>query len=118
MANLTEISPDDIEKLETENIIMIDVRREGEFIATGIIKNSIPLTFFDDFGNYDIEKWLNEFQKYVKAKDQKFILICAHANRTRMIGTFLLSQGYTNVAHLEGGMAAWLDENRETVAYK
>ena len=35
------------------------IRRENEFHATGIIKNSITL-FFDDLGNYDIENgWMN-----------------------------------------------------------
>lgn len=118
MTNLIDLYPKEVEQLINENVVMIDVRRESEFINTGIIKNSIALTFFDDFGNYNIENWLSEFQKYVKSKDQMFILICAHANRTKMIGNFLIEQGYTNVAHLYGGIALWLDENRETLAYK
>ena len=82
-----------------------------------IIKNSITLTFFDDYGNYNIENWLNSFQKYVKSKDQKFVLVCAHANRTKSIGDFLIDQGYTNVYHLYGGIAFWLNKNKETLAY-
>ncbi len=118
MNKLINLYPNEVEKLIDKNIIMIDVRRESEFYSTGIIKNSIPLTFFDDFGNYDIENWMNEFQKYIKSKDQEFVLICAHANRTRSIGNFLIDQGYTNVSHLYGGIAYWLDEGKETLAYK
>ena len=118
MANLIGLYPNELEQLINENIVLIDVRRENEFHATGIIKNSITLTFFDDLGNYDIEMWMNEFEKYVKSKDQKFVLICAHANRTTVIGNFLIDQGYTNVAHLYGGIALWFDEGKETLAYK
>ena len=62
MSQLINLEPNEVEKLIDEKIIMIDVRRENEFLDTGIIKNSIKLTFFDDFGNYDIENWMNEFQ--------------------------------------------------------
>jgi len=101
-----------------DNIIMIDIRREEEWKRTGIIKNSHLLTFFDDFGNYDIEKWMNEFEKIVLDKNQTFVLICARANRTRSIGDFLISQGYKNSAHLFGGMVLWNQELRETLEYK
>ena len=46
MANLIGLYPDELEQLINENIVLIDVRRENEFHATGIIKNSITLTFF------------------------------------------------------------------------
>lgn len=117
MVSLNDIYPDDLEKLIDEDIAIIDIRRENEFYSTGIIKNSITLTFFDDYGNYNIENWLNSFQKYVKSKDQKFVLVCAHANRTKSIGDFLIDQGYTNVYHLYGGIAFWLNKNKETLAY-
>lgn len=45
MANLIGLYPDELEQLINENIVLIDVRRENEFHATGIIKNSITLTF-------------------------------------------------------------------------
>ena len=55
MVSLNDIYPDDLEKLIDEDIAIIDIRRENEFYSTGIIKNSITLTFFDDYGNYNIE---------------------------------------------------------------
>jgi len=118
MDKLVDLQPKVVEKMIDDNIIMIDIRREEEWKRTGIIKNSHLLTFFDDFGNYDIEKWMNEFEKIVLDKNQTFVLICARANRTRSIGDFLISQGYKNSAHLFGGMVLWNQELRETLEYK
>ena len=114
---LTELQPKIVEKMIDDNIIMIDVRREEEFKRTGVIRNAHLLTFFDEFGEYDIKSWMKEFDKLVTSKEQTFILICAHANRTKVIGNFLIEQGYKNTAHLFGGMALWIQEIRETLAY-
>lgn len=115
MSSLQNLLPKQVEELISQNTIMFDIRRPSEWQMTGIIKNAIPLTFFDDYGSYDIEAWMSEFEKSVKSKDDLVVLICAHANRTRSVGDFLINQGYTNIAHLFGGMALWNDENREVV---
>lgn len=114
MNTLINLLPKKVEKLIDKNIVMIDVRREDEWAYTGVIKNAYKMTFFDMFGNADVATWMKEFKKLVKSKNQQFILICAHANRTRTIGEYLIqNHGYTNVCHLEGGMALWCDENRD-----
>ena len=118
MKTLVDLQPRIVEKMIDDNIVMIDVRREDEWKKTGIIRNSHLITFFDDFGNYDIDTWMREFEKLVTSKEQSFILICAHANRTRNIGNYLVEQGYKNTAHLYGGIALWMQELRQTVAYK
>lgn len=116
MSSVIDLSPNEVEKLIEKDIVMIDVRREDEFKYTGIIKNSHKMTFFDMFGNCDVPTWLFEFEKLVKSKEQLVVLICAHANRTRTIADFLIqNHGYTNIAHLEGGIANWLDQGKQTV---
>ena len=117
MNKLVDLQPKIVEKMIDDNIVMIDVRRKDEFKRTGVIRNAHLLTFFDEFGNYDMESWMKEFEKIVISKEQAFILICAHANRTRVIGNFLIEQGYKNTAHLFGGMALWTQELRETLTY-
>lgn len=118
MNKLVDLTPKIVEKMINDNIVMIDVRREDEWNRTGVIKNVHLITFFDEYGEYDIEKWMEKFEKLVTSKNQTFILICAHANRTRNIGNFLIEQGYKNTAHLYGGMALWMQELRETIPYK
>ncbi len=118
MNELVDLQPKIVEKMIDDNIVMIDVRRVDEFKRTGVIKNAKLLTFFDDYGNYDIEKWMAEFEKFVTSKERTFVLICAHANRTRNIGNFLIEQGYKNTAHLYVGIALWMQELRQTIPYK
>lgn len=113
MNRLKLVHPDD---LVIKNDIIIDIRREAEFAETGIIKNSIKLTFFDDYGQYDLLSWIKEFKKHVTKKEQKFVLVCAHAQRTDMLGNYLLNElEYKNTSHLEGGISLWLRLNKETV---
>jgi rhodanese-related sulfurtransferase len=115
MEEVVDLQPRIVEKMIEDNIVMIDVRRQDEWDRTGIIKNSYKLTFFDEYGNHNLEKWMSEFEKLVSSKEQTFVLICAHANRTRTIGNFLIAQGYKNTAHLFGGMALWAQELKETI---
>ena len=116
---LTDLQPKNVEKLIDDNsVILIDVRREDEWRHTGVIKNAYLMTFFDAFGNHDANGWLNKLNEISPSKSTQIVLICAHANRTRTIGNFLLEQGYSNVAHLSGGMAQWQMEQKETIPYK
>lgn len=117
MSSLVDLQPRIVEKMIDDNIVMIDVRRPDEWNRTGVIKNVHLITFFDEYGDYDLESWMNEFQKIVTSKDQTFVLVCAHANRTRTIGNFLIEQGYKNTAHLFGGMALWLQELKPVLSY-
>ena len=117
MNQLVDLQPRIVEKMIEDNITMIDVRRPEEWNRTGVIKNIHLLTFFDEYGNYDLENWMNQFQKIVTSKDQTFVLVCAHARRTKIIGDFLIEQGYKNTSHLFGGMALWLQELKPVLSY-
>lgn len=113
---LQNVSANDMDLLLKENAQVIDIRTAEEWSSTGIIKDSHKLTFFDAFGKYDLDSWLEKFQQIVKNKDDKFILICAHAHRTKTVGDFLAKNlEYTNTYHLEGGIASWLAEGKEVV---
>jgi rhodanese-related sulfurtransferase len=112
--HLQELSPQEVQH-NAKNYILIDVRREEEWEQTGIIEGAICLTFFDMFGNCDVLSWLKALEKHVTTKQQEIVLICAHANRTRTIGNYLLHEAhYENIFHLEGGMQKWLQEGKET----
>lgn len=111
------LSTDDfLEKLE-EGYTIIDVRRQDEWDATGVIEGSVKITFFDETGQYDAKAFLDVFTKVVTHKDQPFILVCAHANRTKSIGEFLgLQMGYKHVFELDGGIIhGWINLGYGTV---
>jgi len=117
LADFKIMSTQDVQTEIKNGTVLIDIRREDEWNKYGIIEGSHKLTFFDGYGNYDINKWMEKFIKIVKNKDQKFILVCAHANRTKTVGGFLSSQlSYKNVYELDGGINyGWLDKGLKTV---
>lgn len=107
-----------LEKVE-EGAVVIDIRREDEWAYYGIIEGSHPITFFNDEGGYDVEQFLAAFERVVHSKEQPFILVCAHARRTKSVAEFLaLRVGYKNVYELDGGINwGWIDKGYTTQKY-
>ena len=104
-AEFKEIEFKDIEPKLGKDTVIIDIRTPGEWEQTGIIPGSHKIMFFDERGGYDVQKWMSEFEKYVKDKNQAFVLVCRTASRTKMVGDFLSKQmGYKKVYDLKGGI--------------
>ena len=90
-------------ELLEKHIPIVDIRTPAEWRQTGIIKGAIPITFFDERGNYDIRKFLEELNKRVDTS-KPFAIICHVGNRSAMVSQFLAKElGYT-VIDLVGGM--------------
>lgn len=95
-------------KENIDNYPIIDIRTPEEWYASGVVPNSHLLTFFHSDGRYSLIDWMSEFEKIVTDKNQKFVLVCAHANRTRDVGDYLARKlGYENTFHLSGGIVTW-----------
>lgn len=117
MAEFKSIGIEEFEKLKNEGVVVFDIRRPDEWKATGIIDGSIKHMFFDAQGGHDLRRWLLKFEKYVSSKSQPVILVCAHANRTKVVGKFLSDElGMEYVYDLEGGIEyGWLNKGKTTV---
>ncbi len=116
-ADFREVDEIQLAEAIKKGTVVIDIRRADEWSQYGTIKGSHKLTFFDKFGKYDGDKWMSEFSKFVKTKNQPFVLICAHANRSKVLGKMLSSQmKYKNVYELKGGINyGWIDKGLSTV---
>jgi rhodanese-related sulfurtransferase len=88
--------------LINSGIKVIDIRTEGEWSETGILKGSYPITFFDERGGYDVAKFLGKLNRVVES-GEKFALICRTGSRTRTVSSFLARNGYS-VINLQGGI--------------
>ena len=55
-ADIVDVNNEEIIELLNANTSIVDVRRKFEWEQTGVIPNSILLTFFDDEGNYNFDK--------------------------------------------------------------
>ncbi len=115
MRDIECVDDNELLSLQKKGVPVIDIRTKIEWETTGVIKGSTLLTFFDERGSYDMQKWLGEFEKIVTEKKDKFILVCAHANRTKVVGNFLRDKlGYKSVLELCGGIEyGWLMKGRE-----
>jgi len=119
-ADFKEVNEIELQKMIKNGVLVIDIRRDEEHKALGLINSSTALTFFKKDGSYNVPEWMNEFVKLVKTKDQSFVLVCAHANRTKVVGNFLSKQmKYKNVYDLKGGIVhGWIDKGLKTVKFK
>ena len=116
LADFKTLNTQEVQKEIKNGTVLIDIRREDEWNNNGIIKNSHKLTFFDKQGKYDINQWMEQFTKIVKNKEQKFILVCARSNRTKIVGKFLSDKlKYKNVSELDGGIKdGWIKKGLTT----
>ncbi len=113
-AKFQHIGVKETQQLIKKGVPVIDIRTPPEWRETGVVPGSHKIMFFDQRGNYDVQKWLSAFSKVVKDKNQPFILVCRTASRTKMVGQFLDQQmGYKNVYDLEGGIVRWVRTHQQ-----
>ena len=84
-------------KLDHEAVRLIDVRELNEYRRERIAEaENIPLSDFKPAQVLDPDD-----------EPSEIILYCRSGNRSELAGRDLLRAGFTNVAHLKGGLLAW-----------
>ncbi len=99
------------------NIKIIDIRTSPEWEDTGLLPNSIPLTFFDIFGNYNLPVFMKALRSHVK-EGEKFALICHVGNRTAILADYLDKEEHMQVINLLGGIDHAIKQGLRTQPYK
>ena len=92
--------------VKQENILFIDVRDIREVAKTGRVLGArhVPRGM--------LEMWIDPETPYHReffAEDRKFIFYCASAWRSALAAKTAQDMGLTPVAHLKGGINAWID---------
>lgn len=105
------------QKLINSKIKIIDIRTAGEWKTTGLVKGSIPIMFFDEQGNYNMEAFLGELNKKVN-KNERFALICNSGNRSHTLGSYLGNQLGYNVINVLGGIQSAIGKKLPLEPYK
>ncbi len=118
---LLQLNAEVINKYPTQELIdsgitIIDIRTEGEWKETGLIKGAVPITFWYSDGSYNIPLFMQELQKHVK-KDETFALICHVGTRTKEVSHFLSQEFNMRVINLVGGMDHLKKLGYKTVKY-
>ncbi len=99
------VKPKDWNAIITDpEVVLIDTRNEYEY-AIGTFKNAVnPKT-----------NTFREFPEYVKThfdpkKHKKVAMFCTGGIRCEKASSYMISQGYNEVYHLEGGILKYLEE--------
>jgi len=95
---------------------IVDIRTKAEWVSTGIIKNSIPITFFYADGKYDIPKFLKELNAKVDTT-KPFAIICRTGHRTKMVSSFLDKELHYPIINILGGITHPMMKNPPIVKY-
>lgn len=86
------------------NAIVIDIREPEEVNQNGKIAGSInaPRGMLEFYADSSMPYHKPEFNK-----EKRIILYCASSGRSALAAKTLKEMGYSNVAHIEGGINAW-----------
>ena len=100
-----------------KNIKIIDIRTKGEWIETGMVGGSYPITFFKEDGSYDVNNFLSKLNSVVD-KNEEFAIICRTGSRTSMVGDYLGNKLGYKVINLRGGINKLFREGYRPVRIK
>ena len=114
-SDVIEIGNIELKSLLQKKIPLIDIRRKDEWKSTGIVKNSILMTFFDKNGKANTNEWLKELNK-IANKNDPVILICRTGRRTGIISKFLSEKvGYRLIYDVTDGITDWIKKGNTVV---
>lgn len=99
-------------ELESGDVLLVDIREPGEREQTGSIPGAVeaPRGMLEFWADPTSPYHREEFQP-----DRRVILQCASGGRSALAAAMLQEMGYTNVAHLDGGMNAWKEQGRPVI---
>ena len=97
----SNIYPDDVCALQSEEWVFLDVRTKSEFNGElGHLKGAIHVHV------EELEERIVELEKY---KDKNILVYCLVSIRSMRASQFLSEQGFTKVTNMLGGMDMWDD---------
>ena len=101
--------------LQDQGAVVVDIRTAPEWQETGIIQGSVPITFFQANGSYDIDAFMNAFMRAVPDKTHPVVIICRTGSRSVPVADFLARTGYQNVYNQKHGIVEWIGRGLPTV---
>ena len=113
-ADVVDINNNQILELSNTNIPIVDIRSKTEWDQTGVIPNSILLTFFDKEGNYDLNEWYEKLLLEID-EGEPIILMCRSGNRSRIIADMMDKEFDNVVYNAKRGIMSWINDKLITV---
>jgi len=103
------LTPDQVARELANGVLLVDIRETEERKAVGVIPGSTHaargmLEFYADP--------TSPYHRLDFDPDQRLVLYCASSGRSALAADMLRQLGYRDVAHLDGGIKAWIEAGR------
>jgi rhodanese-related sulfurtransferase len=114
-AQVENLTAEQVEQERSEGALLVDLREPAELEADGIIEGAVhaPRGMLEFYADPSSPYHRDEFDP-----TRRTILYCASGGRSALGAVALSTLGYTDVAHLEGGMKMWHGAGRPTVRWQ
>ncbi len=111
-ATVENLGPDEVTHEIDRGALIVDLREPAETEA-GMIAGAVhaPRGMLEFYADPASPYHREEF-----APDRRTVLYCASGGRSALGARTLMSLGYSDVAHLDGGFKAWIAAAGETAA--
>lgn len=106
-AKVEALSPEQVRGEIETGAVLVDLREEDERRSSGVIPGAV----FAARGM--LEFWADPTSPYHRPEfdpQKRIVLHCASGGRSALAAVTLARMGYTDTAHLDGGIKAWKDE--------
>ncbi len=104
-----------LKTLKDNGAVVIDIRTAPEWRETGIIPGSVPITFFQADGSYNIDLFMGALMRAVPDKQHPLVIICRTGSRSVPVADFLARVGYQSVYNQKRGIVEWIGRGLPTV---
>ena len=103
-------TPDQVAELERGQVVLVDLREPQERTQTGAIPSAVhaPRGMLEFYADPASAYHRPEFDP-----SRRTILYCASGGRSALAVVALQQLGYSDIAHLDGGLKAWTASGRE-----
>lgn len=102
---IENLTPQQVQQqLSSGNVVLIDIREKEELSQNGKIEGSVHASrgMIEFYADPSLPYHKPEFDK-----GKRIILHCASGGRSALAASTLKQMGYSNIAHLDGGLKAW-----------
>ncbi len=108
-SRMRHLSPDETEKEVASGALLVDIRESEERAEHGSIPGSVHAP------RGVLEFWADPESKYHRPEfdlQRRIVLHCMAGPRSALATDMLQQMGFSNVAHLDGGLARWVAEGK------
>jgi rhodanese-related sulfurtransferase len=110
-ANVIDVDNTQLKKLIKEDVSIVDIRTINEWNHTGVIPNSLLITFFDEKGNYDLDQWHEKLLEN-SSYNKDLIIICRSGRRSKIAAEIISKKFGINVYNAKYGIKSWIQSNQ------